>query len=582
MNEETRAPAGADAAGKPKNFLEQWIEGDVLAGRTGGKVVTRFPPEPNGYLHIGHAKAVCVDFGLAAKFGGECHLRMDDTNPSKESDEFAENIKEDIRWLGFDWGEHFYSAAGYFDAMYDLAERLVKRGLAYVCFLSQEEWKKHRGVPTEPGIPSPWRDAPPEENLARFRDMRAGKYADGECCLRAKIDMASPNIHFRDPVIYRINRLPHYHLGDKWCIYPMYDFAHPIEDALEGVTHSMCSLEFEVHRPLYDWVVDRMAEEGMLVKRGGLEIRPHQREFSRLNITHTVMSKRKLRELVDRGLVSGWDDPRMPTLRGMRRRGYPAEAIRNFCERAGVTKFVSTTDMSLLEQAVREVLNKTAPRRMAVLDPVKLVIENMAPGETRRCEAVNNPEDPSAGTRSVVFGRELWVERADFMKDPPKKFYRLAPGREVRLKYACLFTCTGFSEDADGNVAEIRGTWDEGSLGGNAPDGRSVRGTIHWVDAATAAPLPVRLYDRLFTAENPEADDTRDFKEFLNPDSCKEAVALCEPALRGALPGDGAVQFERLGYFRADPVDSAPGAPVFDRTATLRDSWAKISAKGQG
>ena len=579
MNEETRAPAGAEAAGKSRNFLEQWIEEDVLAGRTGGKVVTRFPPEPNGYLHIGHAKAICVDFGLAAKFGGECHLRLDDTNPSKESDEFAENIKEDIHWLGFDWGEHFYSAADRFETMWELAERLVKRGLAYVCFLSQEEWKKHRGVPTEPGIPSPWRDTPPEENLARFRDMRAGKYADGECCLRAKIDMASPNIHFRDPVIYRINRLPHYHLGDKWCVYPMYDFAHPIEDALEGVTHSMCSLEFEVHRPLYDWVVDRMAEEGMLMKRGGIEVRPHQREFSRLNITHTVMSKRKLRELVDLGLVAGWDDPRMPTLCGMRRRGYPAEAIRTFCERAGVTKFISTTDMSLLEQAVRDVLNKTAPRRMAVLDPVKLVIENMAPGETRECDAVNNPEDLAAGSRRVVFGRELWVERADFMKDPPKKFYRLAPGREVRLKYACLFTCTGFSEDGNGNVTEIRGTWDPGSLGGNAPDGRSVRGTIHWVDATTAAPLPVRLYDRLFSVENPEADDARDFKEFLNPDSCKDVTALCEPALRDARPEDGAVQFERLGYFRPDPVDSAPGAPVFNRTVTLRDSWAKISAK---
>ena len=578
MNDEPNAAAAAGAA-PSKHFLEQWIEDDVLAGRTGGKVVTRFPPEPNGYLHIGHAKAICVDFGMAKKFGGECHLRLDDTNPSKESDEFAENIKTDIRWLGFDWGEHFYSAADYFDTMFEIAANLVRKGQAYVCFLSQEEWKKHRGIPTEPGIPSPWRDTPPEENLARFHDMRDGKYKDGECCLRAKIDMASPNIHFRDPVIYRIMHTSHYHLGDKWCVYPMYDFAHPIEDALEGVTHSMCTLEFEVHRPLYDWVVDRMDEMGMLVERGGMRIRPHQREFSRLNITYTVMSKRKLHELVDLGKVSGWDDPRMPTLCGMRRRGYPAEAVRAFCEGVGVTKFISTTDVGILEQAVRDVLNRTAARRMAVLDPVKLVIDNMPEGETHECDAVNNPEDPAAGTRKVRFGRELWVERADFMKDPPKKFYRLAVGREVRLKYACLFTCTGVVEDAAGNVTEIHGTWDPASLGGNAPDGHAVRGTIHWVDAATAVPLPVRLYDRLFQVENPDADADRDFKEFLNPDSCREATALCEPALRDATSAGGPVQFERLGYFFPDPIDSKPGAPVFNRTSTLRDSWAKIAKK---
>ncbi len=562
-----------------KHFLWQWIEDDVLAGRTGGRVVTRFPPEPNGYLHIGHAKAICLDFGMAAQFGGECHLRLDDTNPTKESDEFAENIKEDIRWLGFDWGEHFYSAADYFDKMYDLAEKLVVAGKAYVCFLSQEEWKKHRGVPTEPGIPSPWRDTPPEENLARFRDMKAGKYADGECCLRAKIDMASPNIHFRDPVLYRINRLPHYHLGSKWCIYPMYDFAHPIEDALEGVTHSMCTLEFEVHRPLYDWVVDRMDEMGMLVERGGVKIRPRQREFSRLGLSYTVMSKRKLAELVEKGLVSGWDDPRMPTICGLRRRGCPASAIRAFCEGVGITKFISTTDAGVLEAAIRNELNKTASRRLAVLDPVKLVIDNLPENAQLECQAVNNPEDSAAGTRTVKFGRELWVERADFMENPPKKWWRLAPGREVRLKYACLFTCTSVEKDADGRVVAIHGTWDEGSLGGNAPDGRVVRGTIHWVDAASAVALPVRLYDRLFAAENPEGDPERDFKEFLNPNSRKDATALCEPALAAATSADGAVQFERLGYFFPDPADSRPGAPVFNRTATLRDSWARQAAR---
>ena len=578
MSTASNAPA-AEAAPQSRNVLEQWVEADIAAGRTGGRVVTRFPPEPNGYLHIGHAKAFCLDFGMAEKYGGECHLRLDDTNPSKESDEYAENIKRDIRWLGFDWGKHFYSAAGYFDTMYALAEHLIENGQAYVCFLSQEEWKKYRGIPTEPGTPSPWRDTPPAENLARFRDMRDGKYADGECCLRAKIDMASPNIHFRDPVIYRIMHTAHYHLGDKWCIYPMYDFAHPIEDALEGVTHSMCTLEFEVHRPLYDWVVDRMDEMGLLVERGGVKIRPQQREFSRLNITYTVMSKRKLLELVRTGRVAGWDDPRMPTLCGMRRRGYPAAAIRSFCEGVGVTKFISTTDVGILEQAVRDVLNKAAARRMAVLDPVKLVIDNMAPGETHACDAVNNPEDPAAGTRKVAVGRELWVERADFMKDPPKKFYRLAVGREVRLKYACLFTCTGVVEDADGRVAEIHGTWDPASIGGNAPDGHAVRGTIHWVDAATAAPLPVRLYDRLFTVENPDGDAERDFTDFLNPDSVRDATALCEPALRDAAPAGGPVQFERLGNYYPDPVDSKPGAPVFNRTATLRDSWSKITAK---
>lgn len=563
----------------PKHFLEQWIEADHAAGRTGGKVVTRFPPEPNGYLHIGHAKAICVDFGMAKEFGGECHLRLDDTNPSKESDEFAQNIKEDIHWLGWDWGDCFYSAADMFDEMFEIAENLIRKGQAYVCFLSQEEWKKYRGIPTEPGTPSPTRDTSPEENLRLFHEMRDGKYADGECCLRAKIDMASPNIHFRDPVIYRIHHVPHYHLGNKWCVYPMYDFAHPIEDALEGVTHSMCTLEFEVHRPLYDWVIDRLDEMGKLVVRNGVKIRPCQREFSRLNITYTVMSKRKLLELVERKLVCGWDDPRMPTLCGMRRRGYPPEAVRAFCEGVGVTKFISTTDVSILEQCVREVLNRTAARRMAVLNPVKLVIDNMEEGQVVSCDAVNNPENPEAGTRKVVFGREMWVERDDFMKDPPKKFFRLSVGREVRLKYACLFTCTHIVEDEKGEVLEIHGTWDPASLGGNAPDGHSVRGTIHWVDAATAVKLPVRLYDRLFCVEEPDGDSEHDFKEYLNPRSIVETTALCEPSLQVFKPGEP-VQFERLGYFVADSKDSADGAPVFNRTSTLRDSWAKQQGKG--
>ena len=568
----------ADAAKPAGNFLHQWIAADVAAGRTGGEVVTRFPPEPNGYLHIGHAKAICLDFGLAKTFGGRCHLRMDDTNPSKESDEYADNIKADIRWLGFDWGGHFYSAADRFDTMYDIAENLIKSDHAYVCRLSQEDWKHYRGVPTEPGRESPSRNTPPEENLDLFRRMKAGEFPDGSLCLRAKIDMASPNIHFRDPVLYRIMHVEHYHAGDTWCIYPMYDFAHPIEDALEGVTHSMCTLEFEVHRPLYDWVVDRMDEMGLLVVRNGVKIRLQQREFSRLNLTYTVMSKRLLLQLVQEGRVAGWDDPRMPTLCGMRRRGYPAAAIRGFCEGLGATKFISTTDYALLEEAVREVLNKTAARRLAVIDPVKLVIDNYPEGEEESFDAVNNPEDAAAGARKVPFSNTLLVERADFMKDPPKKFYRLAVGREVRLRYACLFTCTHVVEDDSGRLLEIHGTMDPASRGGTAPDGRAVRGTIHWVSARHAVEVPVRLYDRLFTVEDPLADDVRDFTAFLNPDSARDAVVLAEPSV-AELPPGSQVQFERLGYFFADPADSKPGAPVFNRTASLRDSWAKNSSK---
>lgn len=557
------------------HFLQQWIAADVAAGLNGGNVVTRFPPEPNGYLHIGHAKAICLDFGMAERFNGVCHLRMDDTNPSNESDEYAKAIQRDIRWLGFDWGEHYYSAADQFDDMYTLAEYLIENGYAYVCSLSQEEWKDYRGIPTEPGRESPTRNETPEWSLDRFRRMKAGEFADGTYCLRAKIDMASPNLHMRDPVLYRILHVSHYHTGDTWCIYPMYDFAHPIEDALEGVTHSMCTLEFEVHRPIYDWVVDRMDEAGMLVVRKGAKIRPQQREFSRLNLTYTVMSKRLLLRLVNEKRVDGWDDPRLLTLCGMRRRGYPAEAIRTFCDGLGATKFISTTDIGILEETVRQTLNETAVRRLAVFDPVKVIIDNYPEDAEETFSAVDNPNDANSSTREIPFARELWVERADFMKDPPKKFFRLAVGREVRLRYACLFTCTHVVEDAQGAVTEIHGTMDMDSRGGSAPDGRAVKGTIHWVSARHAVELPVRRYDRLFTVANPLEDDARDFTEFLNPDSINAMTAYVEPAAR-ELPPETHVQFERIGYFFTDPIDSVPGTPIFNQTATLRDSWAKI------
>ncbi len=561
-----------------RHFLKQWIAEDVAAGKTGGQVVTRFPPEPNGYIHIGHAKAICIDFGMAQEFGGQCNLRMDDTNPSKESDEYAESIKRDIRWLGFDWGDGFYSAANLFDKMYQIAENLILSGQAYVCSLTQEQWKEYRGIPTEPGGESPTRNSPPQENLALFRRMKAGEFADGTLCLRAKIDMSSPNIHFRDPVIYRIMHVPHYHAGDTWCVYPMYDFAHPIEDAFEGVTHSMCTLEFEVHRPLYDWVIDRMDEMGLLVVRNGVKIRPQQREFARLNLTYTVMSKRKLLQLVQERLVNGWDDPRMPTVCGLRRRGYTPEAIRDFCDRIGVSKYESETDVALLEYCLRDDLNKRALRRMAVLDPVKVVIDNYPEGQVESAEALNNPENPDAGTRQVPFGREVFIEREDFQEAPAKKFFRMALGQEVRLRSACLFTCTHVVKDESGVVTEIHGTYDANSKGGNASDGRKIKGTIHWVSAAHAVPVEVRLYDRLFTVPNPMGDAARDFVEFLNPDSLKVITAYAEPALAEAAPGEK-FQFERIGYFCADAVDSKPGKPVFNRTVTLKDSWSKESKK---
>ena len=568
MEEETAAKESDTS----RHFLRQWIEADVAAGKTGGEVTTRFPPEPNGYIHIGHAKAVCVDFGMAKLFGGKCHLRMDDTNPAKETDEYAENIKKDINWLGFQWsgegdaGEKgFYNASNMFDQMYAIAEELIRRGQAYCCNLTQDEWKEYRGVPEKPGRPSPSRDTDPERNLRIFHEMRDGKYADGEWCLRAKIDMASPNIHFRDPVIYRIRHVAHYHLGDKWCVYPMYDFAHPIEDALEGVTHSMCTLEFEVHRPLYDWVVDRMDEQGLLPVRNGVKIRTQQREFARLNLTYTVMSKRLLLQMVQEKVVDGWDDPRMPTVCGMRRRGYTPGAIREFCDRIGVSKVESESDPALLEWCVREELNQTAMRRIAVVDPVKVVIDNWN-GPAREAELPNNPLDEKVGTRKVPFGREVLIDRADFMEVPEKKFFRMAPGQEVRLRGACIFKCTGCVKDESGKVVEIHGTWDEASWGGNPADGRKVKGTIHWVDCATGVKAEFRLYDRLFLEKDPLTEGSENLLKFLNPDSLRVVSGYVEPALAEAKAGER-FQFELTGYFVCD-------APlVFNRTCSLKDSY---------
>lgn len=547
------------------NFIHDFIDEDLKANRFEGReVTTRFPPEPNGYLHIGHAKAIYLDFGTALKYKGQCHLRFDDTNPEAEKQEYIDAIQEDVRWLGFDWGEHLYFASDYFDRMYDCAVALINKGKAYVCTLTPEEFKEYRGVPTRPGKEPPARSRSVSENLELFEKMRAGEFPDGSYVLRAKIDMSSPNLHMRDPAIYRIKHKAHPHVGDKWCVYPTYDFAHCLEDSFEGVTHSLCTLEFEVHRPLYDWILDE------------LEIyHPRQIEFARLNLTYTVMSKRRLLELVNEERVDGWDDPRMPTLCGMRRRGYPAAAIRAFCEKVGYTKYESLTDVALLEHCVRDELNKTAERRLAVMNPLKVVIENYPEDEEETFKAVNNPEDESAGTRQIPFSRELYIEQHDFMEDPPKKFFRLAPGREVRLRYACLFTCTDVVKDDEGNVLEVRGTFDPESRGGSAPDGRKVKGTIHWVSAKHAKELPVRLYDRLFSVENP-MDTDGDWKDSLNPESLEEVTAMVEPSLC-EVPAGSVVQFERIGYFCADSKLSEPGSPVFNRTSTLRDSWAKKS-----
>jgi len=555
-------------AGESADFIRAIIAEDLRTGKH-ARIVTRFPPEPNGYLHIGHAKAICLDFGTALEFGGECHLRMDDTNPTKETLEYVEAIKADVRWLGFDWGAHFYYSADYFERMYACAVQLIRQGQAYVCELAQDAWKEYRGVPTQPGRESPFRQRAVAENLDLFARMRAGEFADGTLCLRAKLDMASPNLHLRDPVLYRVMRVPHYRTGDRWCIYPTYDFAHPLEDAFEGITHSLCTLEFGVHRPLYDWLIEQLQ----------LSPPPRQIEFARLNVTYTVLSKRRLLELVQGGCVRGWDDPRLPTVAGLRRRGFTPAAIREFCRRVGVTKFDGYTDIGLLEFCVRDELNRTAPRAMAVLDPVKLLIENYPADRVEDMQAVNNPEDPAGGTRAVPFSRVLYIERDDFMENPSKGFFRLSPGREVRLRYAYLVTCTGVTKDAAGRPTEIRCTYDPATRGGDAPDRRKVKGTIHWVSAAHALALEARLYDRLFTVERPDdAPEGVDWKSNLNPASLNVVRCQAEPSLAAAAPG-ARYQFERKGYFFADPVDSKPGAPAFNQIVPLRDSWAKMQEK---
>jgi glutaminyl-tRNA synthetase len=548
------------------NFIREIIDADLRGGRF-TTVHTRFPPEPNGYLHIGHAKSICLNFGLARDYRGLCNLRMDDTNPETETIEYVNAIKEDIRWLGFDWEDREYYASDYYEKLYDWAVELVRRGKAYVCDLSVDEVREYRGTVTRPGKDSPWRNRTVEENLDLFARMRAGEFPDGSKTLRAKIDMADPNMLLRDPLMYRIRREHHYRRGDAWCIYPTYDWAHGQSDSIEGVTHSICTLEFEVHRPLYDWFLD------------GLGVHhPRQIEFARLNLSHTVLSKRRLLELVEAGLVSGWDDPRMPTISGFRRRGYTPESIRNFADLIGVAKDNSIVDMALLEMCAREHLNRASPRRMAVLRPLKVVLTNYPEGKTEEFDAVNNPEDPSAGTRKVPFGRELWIEQEDFMETPAPKFYRLALGREVRLRYAYFIKCEAVVKDADGNIVELRCTYDPETRGGETPpDGRKVKATLHWVSARHAAEAEVRLYDTLFTVRNPgTVPEGTDWKSTLNPNSLEVLDrAKIEPGLADAGP-ESRWQFERMGYFVADRRDSKPGRPVFNRTVTLRDEWAKI------
>jgi glutaminyl-tRNA synthetase len=551
------------------DFIREIVAADVREGRV-SEVVTRFPPEPNGYLHIGHPKAIALNFGIAQEFGGRCHLRFDDTNPIKEEQEYIDSIQEDIRWLGFDWGEHLYYASDYFQQLYDWAVHLIGAGKAYVDDLSADEIRAHRGTLTEPGKNSPWRDRSIEENLDLFERMRAGEFPDGARVLRAKIDMASPNINLRDPVLYRVLHTTHPRTGDEWCIYPLYDFAHGQSDAIEGITHSLCTLEFEDHRPLYDWLIENLP----------VPSRPHQYEFARLNLTYTVLSKRFLGRLVSEGSVRGWDDPRMPTISALRRRGFPPEGLRNFLDVVGVGgKGHSAVEIEMLEHEVRDVLNRTASRRFGVLHPLRLVIENYPEGQVEELEAVNNPEDPSAGTRPVPFGRELWIERDDFMEDPPSKFFRLAPGREVRLRYAYFVTCTDVVKDASGEIVELRCTYDPQTRGGDAPDARRPKGTLHWLSTEHTVPAEVRLYDRLFIRPDPGADG--DPFADLNPSS--ETVledCLVEPALAELQVGE-TVQFERLGYFCPDP-DSAPGRLVFNRTLGLRDTWARLKAQGRG
>ena len=564
MNPEEPVTAPDSAAAL--DFIREIVAEDVRAGKHGGRVATRFPPEPNGYLHIGHAKSICLNFGVAQEFGGTCNLRFDDTNPAKEDVEYVDSIIDSVHWLGFDWDDRLYHASDYFDTIYEYTVQLIRDGQAYVDDLSADQIRAFRGTLTEPGRESPCRSRAVAENLELFERMKAGEFADGEKVLRAKIDMASPNLNLRDPVLYRIRHASHHRTGDKWCIYPMYDNTHAISDALEGITHSLCTLEFEDHRPLYDWVIEHCP----------VPSRPRQIEFARLNLTYTVMSKRKLLELVQRGDVSGWDDPRMPTLVGLRRRGYTPEAIRNFAARIGVAKRENLVDVAVLEDSVREDLNRRARRALGVLRPLRVVIENYPEGQVEEIELGNNPEDQSAGTRKVPFSRVLYIEQDDFREVPPPKFFRLAPGREVRLRGTYFIRCTGVVKDEEGHLTELRCTCDPATKSGAAPDHRKVKATIHWVSAAHAIEAEVRLYDRLFTVPDPSGDkDDRDYKEFLNPDSL-EVLRGCrvEPGLAGATPGDR-VQFERLGYFAVDP-DSSGRRLVFNRTVTLRDTWARI------
>ncbi len=569
MDTNNDAAAGGSTDATPLDFIRQAVKADLEAGKNDGRVQTRFPPEPNGYLHIGHAKAFTIDFGVAKDHGGACNLRFDDTNPEKEDVEYVDSIQEDIRWLGFDWQDRLFYASDYFEQLYAWAEKIVLAGRAYVDDLSADQIREHRGTLTEPGKESPYRHRPIEENLDLLRRMRAGEFPDGSRVLRAKIDMASPNINLRDPVMYRIRRIHHHRTGDAWCIYPSYDWAHGQSDAIEGITHSLCSLEFEDHRPLYDWFLDQID-----LPRG----RPRQIEFARLRLTYTVMSKRKLRALVEEGRVASWDDPRMPTLCGLRRLGYTPEGIRLFLDRIGVAKRDSIVDVQLLEHCIREDLNRRAPRVMAVLRPLKLVIENYPEGESESVEVVNNPEDPSAGTRQVPFSRTLWIERDDFREDPPKGYHRLFPGNEVRLRSAFIVRCTGLVRNPAGEVTEVHCTYDPDTRGGSTPDGRKVKGTIHWVSAAHAVKFEARLYDRLFAHAEPDGDECGDFRRCLNPESL-EVLSACwgEPALAQAQAGYRC-QFERLGYYCADP-DTKPGAVVFNRTVSLRDSWAKAEKK---
>jgi len=551
-----------DTPKESSDFIRDIIRDDLSSGKHQG-TITRFPPEPNGYLHIGHSKSICLNFGIAAETGGRCHLRFDDTNPTKEEMEYIESIERDVRWLGFDWGEDLFFTSDYFERLYDWAVELITNGDAYVDDLSAEEIRAYRGTLTEPGRPSPFRDRPVDENLDLFRRMRAGEFPDGERVLRAKIDMASGNINLRDPVIYRILHADHPRTGDAWCIYPTYDFAHGQSDAIEHITHSLCTLEFEDHRPLYDWLIEHLSVPSA----------PRQIEFARLNLSSTVLSKRKLLRLVTEGYVDGWDDPRMPTLSGIRRRGVPPAAIRNLIDKVGLAKRDSVVDYALFEHCIREILNFDAQRRMAVLDPLKVVITNYPKGENEELEAINSPEDPDAGTRMVPFGRELYIERGDFMEDPPKKFYRLSPGREVRLRYAYFITCNEVVKNDDGEVVELRCTYDPATKGGDAPDGRKVKATLHWVSAAAAVDAEVRLYDHLFEVEVPGADG--DFVDDLNPNSLEVRPGCkLEPSLAAYAPGEQ-VQFERLGYFAPD-IDSTHDAPVFNRIVTLRDTWARI------